>query len=277
MLDWLQQSLEENTILWLLVSSILGGIVGASMRFVFDTVLPQRLQQRREVIAVKRKYRTPILLAAEQLRNRLANIIKHIEEIEEKNWLGSNPPGYYYVSTLYVVGQFFGWLQILRRTVAYLDFTSTRETQQFEQFLNAIEKSFSDPGLFNGATPKFPKPSKDRWVFSFRLQAVGDVMITSKEKNVHTINYATFHERITAQENNNSFNQWFSFVGRLFEDLKENDLRFRRIIAIYLTLSEFIKHIDPNHSRTKPPVDYWGLLSDEEAEVLKKRLNKIKD
>jgi hypothetical protein len=58
MLNWLQQSFEENSILWLLISSILGGIIGASMRFVFEVILPRHLQQRHQVIAVKRKYAT---------------------------------------------------------------------------------------------------------------------------------------------------------------------------------------------------------------------------
>lgn len=276
MFDWLQLSFEQNTILWLLVSSVLGGIVGASMRFVFDVILPQQLQQRREVIAVKRKYRTPILLAAEELRNRLGNIIKNIKLIEKDGWLKYDPPGYYYISTLYVVGQFFGWLQILRRTVVYLDFTSTKETRQFERFLDAIEKSFSDPGLFQGAsTTNFSTTTKDRWVFSFILQAVGDVMVLDEEENFRTIKYATFHERFATHDENNSFKQWLHFVGQLFQDLKEGDLRFRRIVAIYLTLSAFIKHIDPNHLRTKLPVDYWDLLSEEEARVIKQQINEI--
>src|SRR4051794_30715081 len=60
----LQHSFEEHSVLWLLVSSTLGGILGASFKWVFEVVLPHRLQQRREVIAIKRKYATPILLAA---------------------------------------------------------------------------------------------------------------------------------------------------------------------------------------------------------------------
>jgi hypothetical protein len=274
MLDWLQLSLEENTVLWFLISSVLGGIIGASMRFVFDVILPQQLQQRREVITVERKYRTPILRSAEELRNRFGNIIKNIKWIENDDWLRYDPPGYYYLSTLYVVGQFFGWLQILRRTVVYLDFTSTKETRQFERFLAAIEKSFSNPGLFQEASTHFSKNTKDRWVFSFGLQAVGDIMVTGDE-NPHTINYATFHDKLTMPGNNNQFNEWFSPIGRLFQGLKQDDLRFRRIIAIYITLSAFINHLDPKHLRTKSPVDYWNFLSGEEASMLRQQLDEI--
>ena len=130
--DWLQKAFEENSILWLLISSLLGGVIGASIRLVFDVILPQSLQQRREVLAVERKYRVPILFASEELRNRLGNIIRHIKSVEGEDWLQHSPPGYYYVSTLFVVAQFFGWFQILRRKVTYLDFATTQETRHLE-------------------------------------------------------------------------------------------------------------------------------------------------
>ena len=138
MIDWLQQSFQENSVVWLLISSVVGGIVGASMKFVFDVVLPQQLQQKRDAINIKRKYSTPILLSASELRGRLDNMIRYIKAVEKENWL--KPDGYYFISTLYSVGKFFGWLQILRKTVAYLDFTTSKETRKFESFLNLIEK-----------------------------------------------------------------------------------------------------------------------------------------
>ncbi|MGC9396540.1 MAG: hypothetical protein ACP5J4_16980 [Anaerolineae bacterium] len=174
MVDWLQRAFEETSVIWILLSSIIGGIVGASVRLVFEVILPQRLQQRRETLAVERKYRIPILFATEELRNRLGNIIRNMNAIEKENWLQHNPPGYYYLSTLYVVAQFFGWFRILRKRVTYLDLTSTKETRRFEGYLKLIEKGFSDPGLLRSAPTDLAGTSADRWIFSFWLQAIGD-------------------------------------------------------------------------------------------------------
>jgi hypothetical protein len=240
MLNWLQQSFQENTVLWLFISSTLGGIIGASTRLVFDVILPRQLQQKGDVIAVKRKYATPILRAAEELRRRLENMINHIDAIEKQGWLSHEPPGYYYYSTLYVVGQFFGWLQILRRTVVYLDFTTTKETQKFERFLQAIEKGFTDPDLLQGTGVSYGPPADgDRWIYSFGLQAVGDRMIISDADKHRTIDYASFHRQFT-QQSNDEFRQWFEPLEKMFHGLKANDVRFRRMVATHAILNSFV-------------------------------------
>lgn len=276
MSDWLQQSFQENSILWLLLSSILGGVIGASARFVFDVILPQQLQQKRQVIAVKRKYRTPILLAAEELRRRLENMIQHIDAIESQGWLSDrDPPGYYYPSTLYVVGQFFGWLQILRRTVVYLDFTTTKETRQFEGFLEAIEDAFSSPALLGKASTSSPAHSRDKWVVSYFLQAIGAWMIIREDGEYRTRDYASFYERIHGPEHAESFKRWFAPLGDMFHDLKADDARFRRIVATHAILNAFIEHIDPRHLRTQVHPDHWELLSEQEANRLRERIASI--
>jgi hypothetical protein len=230
MLNWLQQSFQEYSILWLLVSSILGGIIGASMRFVFEVILPQQLQQRRQVIAVKRKYATPIL--------------------------------------------FFGWLQILRRTVVYLDFTTTKETQKYERFLEAIENGFSDPSLFGTSRTSYPAQTQDQWIFTFQIQAIGASMIIREEKEYRTLDYASFYKAFSESENV-EFRRWFAPLGRMFESLKVEDARFRRIIAIHAILNAFIENIDPKHLRTEKHPCHWELLSEEEMDSIRQQINQI--
>jgi hypothetical protein len=142
--DWLNYSFQSNSIAWFLISSFLGGIAGASFKFIFETILPSRLKDKKEIVAVARKYSVPILISAEALRNRFDNIIRLHETIETNKWLSyKENPGYYYLSTLFLVGRFFGWVEILRSTVVYLDLSSVRETRTFEKFLSAIESAFS--------------------------------------------------------------------------------------------------------------------------------------
>ena len=275
MLTWFQQSFQENSVLWLLVSSILGGIIGASMRFVFEVILPQRLQRKREVIAVKRKYATPILLAAEDLRRRLENIIKIIETIDHRNVFSvRDPPGYYYLSTLYVVGQFFGWVQILRRTVAYLDFTTTKETRKYERFLAAIEDGFSSPSLLGAASTSYPADTQDHWVFTFQLQAIGSLMVDSETKQDRTRDYISFCKAYSGSENK-EFRRWFAPLSAMFQNLKAEDPRFRRIVAIHAILNAFIEAVDPKHLRTEKHPYHKELLSEQECGSLDSRISEI--
>ena len=276
MVDWFQQSFQENTLLWLLLSSVVGGVVGASVRFLFDVMLPQRLHQRREVLAAKRKYATPLLLAADELRRRLGNMIKYIKQIEAENWLPADLPSrYYFLSTLYVVGQFFGWRQILRRTVVYLDFASVKESRQFEKFLRAVDDSFTSPGLFDRSATGAPDRSADRWVVSFGLQAIGDLMILREEQEMRTLEYVTFDQRFN-QPDNAEFRKWFVPLERMFAGLRaKDDPRFQRIVAAYSFLDAFVNFNDPHHLRTKQRPNYLDQLDEAEARIVTERIEKI--
>lgn len=275
MSDWIQQSFEQNSIVWLLLTSALGGLIGASMRYLFDVLLPQRLQQRREVLSIKRKYATPIVLAADEFRTRLENMIKLIDIIEREGWLAaSSASGYYYQSTLYVVAHFLGWLQILRRTVVYLDLTSTRETRSFERFLKAISEGLSDPSLLRVSGTGQPARSPDQWVFTYHLLAIGEQMVVGQEDKYRVLDYASFAEKL-ADPSNTSFKRWFNPLLRLFKDLKADETRFRRIVATHAFLNAFVESTDPKHLRTERHPYHWDLLSEPEAERIQEMIRNI--
>lgn len=270
---WLQDSFQEHSIVWLLLSSVLGGITGASFKFLFENLLPQHLIQKRDIIAVKRKYSTPILLAADQLRRRLGNMIANIGKIEkEEGWLPSvNPKNYYYLSTIYAVGYFFGWQQILRHKIVYLDFTTTKETKIFEAFMRAIFTGFSAPTLLRDTDDSVPKNSEDKWVVRYELQSIGDSMIVKEDGNSYVMNYASFVKLIN-ESDDIDLKERLHVVGGLFTGLKANDIRFRRVVAIYTILNAFINYVDPRHLRTEKRPDYWHLLEDREAERIEQML-----
>jgi hypothetical protein len=272
--DWLQKAFEANSVIWLLLSSLIGGIIGASLRLVFEVLLPQSLQQRREALAVELKYRTPILLAAEELRNRLSNIIRNIRSIEQENWLQYNPPGYYYLSTLFVVAQLFGWIRILRKRVTYLDLASTQATRRFERFLGLIEKAFSDPGLLRTPSTGLVTTAKDRWVFSFWLQAIGDHMIDDHGDEVTTLGYEAFTKDLAA--GGQAPQPWFNALGAVFRDLRQDDPRFRRLIAAHMILHAFVELLDPQHLRIKPIADFSDQLTVEESQRIKAMIESVR-
>jgi len=275
MISWLQQTFQENSILWLVLSSIMGGFIGASAKFIFDVVLPNKLQQGREAIAIKRKYTSPILLSAQSLRDRLENIIKNIESIEKQNWLpAEGGQNYYYKSTLFVVGQFFGWVQILRRNIVYLDFAVTKETQKFERFLNLIENGFTNPALYEQAKTGLPHQSQDKWVFKYILQSLGALMVTHDEQGHRAIDYVAFC-KLYESSDGDDFRSWFSHLEEIFKGLNANDVRFKRIIAIHIVINSFVDYLDPKHLHTEKQKYYWELLTEQEKQVIRKILESV--
>jgi len=277
-LDWLTRELPEVSIIWLLISSVLGGIIGVFFKFIFENLLPHHFTRRREIIEVKRKYSTPILLAADQLRKRLRNMIELIERIEkEGDWLPlepppdpqTNPEGYYYYSTLYTVAHFLGWQQILRQEVVYLDFTTTKETKTFEDFMRVIDRGFSEPKLFG------KEYDGDKWVVSYVLQSIGDSMILKEDGRRYAMGFASF-VKLLDETDDKQMKSSLADLGEIFGGLNRKDFRFRRIVAIHAILNAFVEYADPTHLRTEEHAYYLHLLDGEQAGKIKERIGSVR-
>ena len=64
-MEWLTRSIDEHTVVWVLLSSLLGGMVGGALSFLFEFILPESFRERREVLAVKRQFATPIFRSSD--------------------------------------------------------------------------------------------------------------------------------------------------------------------------------------------------------------------
>jgi hypothetical protein len=281
--SWLERSFEERSINWILISSLIGGLVGASAKLIFEVILPARLKERREIISLTHKYTTPILLATEALRNRLFNMINLIELVEKDQWLSCNnqtsppQPTYYYLSTIYLLGRFFGWVEILRSTVVYLDLASVRETRRFERYLEAIESCFSDPEILPGITDiKLRTESNRDWCYSYELSAIGEMMIVrdSHDDNLKTIGFAGF-KKLFLDSQGSDFREYFDCLALLFKDLKKSEARFKRIIVAHAILNAFIDYMDSNHIRTDRQENCLSILKPNERASIEEKIRQL--
>jgi len=237
-------------------------------------MLPRRHEEKQKIVATKRKYSTPIVLAADELRRRFENIIQHIDKIEMEAWLTpdeldpSEPEqlqNYYYMNTLYRFGCFFGWLEHLRRTIVYLDFTSVRETRVFANYLELIKEGFSTPRLIPCEPEDCPDNHDDQWVYKGVLQAIGELMVVKDGEEYGCIGFTSFEQKLKTEK---VWQRWFESVHDLFVDLKKKDARFRRIIASHALLNSFIEFTDSSHIRTRSQQNHVGRLTMAEKEAL---------
>ena len=92
---------------------------------VFSTIVTvfgaPALQARHDAKKALDNYREPLLAAAYELQARLYNILqlKFVERYISDDTAGKHTPAI--ESTLYVFAQFFGWREIIRREVQYLE------------------------------------------------------------------------------------------------------------------------------------------------------------
>jgi len=276
-MDVLVKEFKETSIFWFLLSAIIGGIIGAWVKLIFEIVIPAKILQKRDIIITKRKYSTPILLSCDTLRKRCENMITYIKKIEEEKWLDPEKRniGYYYPSTLFSILQFIGWHQILRREIIYLDFTSTKETRTFDRFIRKIIDTLSNPSLLTDSKKSAPELSDDKWVYFFTLTALGDAMVIKDGNDLRTLSYHEFLEKIF-ETNDKKISRWLDSLGDIFINIKETDIRFKRIVVLHTYLKHFIEYLDPKHVRTEFQKSHLNILGIEENKRISDSIKSIR-
>lgn len=102
---------------------------------------------------------------------------------------------YYLPSSLFLVGQFFGWVEILRRDMLYSDIAGVGEAKQLVVRIRKIQDLFSQTSS---------KYHDYRYIYRVEQRAIGEIMIQSGGDVTPstTIGYATGQAR-SAQSNTN--------------------------------------------------------------------------
>ncbi len=182
------------------VIALVGTIANTGVTLFGQRWLGDR-QQQHEAEAVLARYRDPLASAAYDLQSRLYNILR-------KNFLGA-----YYMddrsgkrdvaaeSTLYVVGQYLAWSEILRRELQFLDFRDREHTRDVARTQENIATLFSSDEAGLGSAFMLWRPEQ---------RAIGERMIYSEDSKPSCIGFATF----TEQRRTPSLQHWFGPLER---------------------------------------------------------------
>src|SRR5437667_5644905 len=81
----LRFDLGEFTLGWFLLSVVVGGVLGAGIKYLFEVQLPESLKQRRLIRRRIRKYSYPLLQAASDVELRIDNMLRNGVK---NDWLG---------------------------------------------------------------------------------------------------------------------------------------------------------------------------------------------
>jgi len=133
-------------------------VISASISIYGQTRAAQlvdRLAKRRETesreaqtTALMSKYRDPLLRSAIDLQSRLFNI--HQQEFLQYAYQRSPADKDYAIqNTLYVIAEYLGWVEILRREVQFLDLGDLETNRRLSELLFNINKAFGSSGYGN--------------------------------------------------------------------------------------------------------------------------------
>jgi len=242
-INWLTKAWKEHSIIFLFLSAAIGGIVGASIKLIFEYLIPERFKTRKEALAIINRYSPPLVQSAEALRGRIANLLQMIRF----NWFEKSE--YYKLSTLYVFCSFFAWLEILFGKLSLLHFKSSRKQRRLTSIINGVEKAFNNRIYFGDL--KFSKIRSDTDVPKFVCKALGELMVKSSNKdNSSPIEFVEFCKQCRS---NRDFKDWLDNLCQFLSGVQRSpdNLKWDRLLIIELSLFGLINYLDPRHKITK--------------------------
>jgi hypothetical protein len=175
-------------------------------------------QQRKEKLeALVSRYRDPLLLAAVDLQSRLYNIIRqdflaylHDAVVDSTHGDGYDSDGadrdYVRDNTVFVLAQFFGWVEALRVDVQFLDLGDVEQSRDLRLRLDAVRTVLADDQL----------PDQRLRLFWGQQRAIGELMLLPRAADPagnsarECLGYARFVDRLHTDR---AFASWFARLG----------------------------------------------------------------
>jgi hypothetical protein len=240
--------------------ALIAGLLAALITAVAGLLGVRRQMQARErrvaearaqdAARLLRKYRDPLVRAAFDLQSRLYNIATH--DFLGKYYVRGTEAEreYAHESTLFVVGEYLGWVEVMRREIQFLDLRDVGKNRELAGRLDGIAGEF----LGERADTTFR-------VFRAEQRAIGEVMMTAQAPGSREcLGFAAF---VSRREDDPSFARWFA---KLSGDVKvlaeEPGQHLERIVAIQHELMDLIDFLDPDrqyfpestrHKAAQPP------------------------
>jgi hypothetical protein len=214
------------------IIALLGAILSAAIA-VFGQLRSSSMTSRREAEAVLARYREPLLAAAYELQGRLYNILEL--DFLPKYYLAGDQSqnGYAVQNTLYVVGQYFGWSEILRREIQFLSFSDSKQTRRVAGCQRRIVEAFQSD------RPELGRPFL---VWRGEQRAIGELMIDHDAEPPRPLGYAAFLERTEP-----SFRRWFARLEDEIDELAHSPNL--RLVELQHALIDLIRELDPEGTR----------------------------
>ncbi len=192
------------------------------------------------------KYREPLVRASFDLQSRIYNIIKNRFLVRYGGQGRGHERSYARENTLFLFAEYFGWVEILRRDVQFLDLGDVGRNRALVERLEKISDSFADDRKIRDPTFR---------IFRGEQRALGELMIPKQEdagslSRRACIGYAEFRARLREDP---EFAAWFRPVGEDVGALTEDDGHsYERLTKLQHALVDLITFLDDPPTRFLP-------------------------
>jgi hypothetical protein len=191
------------------------------------------------------RYRDPLLWAAFDLNSRIYNLLT--QDFIAYWHRGSLPHrsdqerhAYITRSTLFVVAEYLGWSEAVRRNIQFLDLGSQARNRRLMELLFQIQKTFAADVMRD---PRF-------CLFRSDQRAIGELMMVESNQEVGSdrcIGYATFCTRL---DEDPAFAVWFASLEEDVEAFANRpNIKSDRLVRLQNQLIDLIDFLDPKKIR----------------------------
>ncbi|WP_428421148.1 hypothetical protein [Methylibium sp.] len=194
-----------------------------------------RLDDRQFALAqVMRRYQGPLLHAVYDLQSRLYNIL--VNRFFDVYLVGGSPTQKQYAAynTSFLIAQFFGWIEIIRQEVQFIEFAEDDKTRRFSDIRDEIY------GLWQ--TDRFGDPLM---IWAGEQRGIGELMIEIRGDQLTCKGYATFLKSFGAAQE--------QLVDRLTQAVlasaTKQGVLHDRLLAVQHKLIEMLEVLDPDGLR----------------------------
>jgi hypothetical protein len=221
-----------TTAIWALLASVVGGIIGAGVKFTFEDLLRPKVGWRRDSQHIVSRFTTPLLRSAETLERRINNLVRN----EDARWFETDE--YYRLSTLYAFGEYFGWMRAIERRFGFIPVEAMRHGRVFTTRLYGIVRALSSFAYFRGYQAAEVEASA---VPRLMLTAIGEAMTATDHESV-----IEFTEFVTRYVNDPQFARWFADLDQFLRRTHPDDLlTWDRVLVAGAELRALLGFLDP--------------------------------
>ncbi len=201
---------------------------------------------------VASRYRDPLLRSIIDLQGRIYSIVK-LDFMQRH--LGSGDAdqiNYAKSSTLFRLAEYFGWLEILRAGVQFLDLGDQARSRELGALSHQVGLAFAN-------TQEFPDSAFR--LFRDEQRAVGELVIEAAPgdpRGHHCIGYTRFVQRL---EDEPAFSRWFARLAAEIDSMINPPPGYLdRLVAIHNTFGALLEFLDPNGIRY-PTFERSGIIA----------------
>ena len=180
-------------------------------------------------------FRNPLMIACFDLQSRIYNVVNN--HFYDVYFLNGDETSREYVlqNTSYVISQYFGWIELIRREVQFIDIEGQDDTKKLTNLMDDIVECWG--------TDKHGQAFR---IFAGDQRAIGEMMV-EKNENAESgvIGYKKYIDNMKTI-NSNPFRKLITDIAKLEVNSQESIQRLRMIQHALIELLEFL---DPKYER----------------------------